>query len=188
MGSAGEVAIGVSVELILAAIALGVLYRFLGRFVSLPHRQDILSFQRGVLLHGERVEKVLSPGTYWIKPKRTLMLCDMRPKPFQVLAQELTTADRMSVRIGLVGEYRVAAPESFLVQSSDSFGALYLDMKQALRTAASELDSETFLSGASPLVMRIRELLVPRSQQLGIELVQLEISESVPIGWLETQE
>jgi hypothetical protein len=183
MESAGEVAIGISVELILVAIALGVLYRFLGRFFSVPHRQAVLSFQRGVLLHGERVEKVLLPGTYWIKPKRTLMLCDMRPKPFQVLAQELLTADGMVVRISLGGEYRVAAPESFLTQSSDAFGALYLDLRQALRTATSELNSAAFLSEGTPLVARINELLVPRSQQLGIELVRLEVSESSPLGW-----
>jgi regulator of protease activity HflC (stomatin/prohibitin superfamily) len=184
MESAGEIAIGVSVELILSAIAFGVLYRLLGRFFNVPHRQGVLSFQRGVLLHGERVEKVLQPGTYWIMPNRTLMLCDMRSKPFQIQAQELLTADGMGVRISLGGEYRVNAPESFLVQSSDAFGALYLDLRQALRTATSELSSDVFMSGNSPLVVRVKKLLVPRSQQLGIELVQLEVSEAVPLGWL----
>ena len=183
MESAGEVAIGVSVELILAAIALGVLYRFLGRFFSVPHGQAVLSFQRGVLLHGERVEKVLQPGTYWIKPKRTLMLCDMRPKPFQVPTQELLTADRIYIRVGLVGEYRVTAPELFLTQSSDAFGVLYLDLRQALRNATNEMEGDAFLSEVTPLVTRVRELLVPRSQQPGIELVRLEVSEVSSPGW-----
>jgi regulator of protease activity HflC (stomatin/prohibitin superfamily) len=107
----------------------------------------------------------------------------MRPTPFQVLAQELLTADRMSVRISLGGEYRVTAPESFLTQSSDAFGALYLDLRQALRTATSELNSHAFVSEGTPLVTRINELLVPRSQQLGIELVRLEVSEAFPLGW-----
>jgi len=184
MESAAEIAIGVFVELFLAAIALGVLYRFFGHLLNLPQRQKVLFFQKGVVLQDGQVTRVLKPGNYWIRPSRTLILCDMRSKPFQITAQELLTADGMGVRISLGGEYRVAAPESFVVESSDAFGALYLDLRQALRTAAIEQNGDALLGENTLLLMRVKELIVPRSKQLGIELVQLDIWEIVPLGWL----
>jgi len=182
--SAAEVAVGIAIELVMAVVAAGVLYTLWGRIFATPKRQTVLPFQRGVVFMHGHVEKILNPGRYWITPKRTMLLCDMRPKPFQIPTAELLTEDGMAVRISLVGEYRVANPASFLVESSDAFSALYLDLRQALRTAVGEFPSSVFLRENPQLVARVKELLVPRSAQLGIELTQLEVCEAVPCGWL----
>ena len=142
-----------------------------------------MPFQRGVVLKNEQLDKLLSPGSHWISPKRTLLLCDMRSKPFQIPAQEMLTADGMGVRMSLGGEYRITNPVFFIVESSDSFGAFYLEMRQALHLAVKELNSETIFGGQTLLSARIKELVVPRGTQLGIEITQLEIWEAVPIGW-----
>jgi regulator of protease activity HflC (stomatin/prohibitin superfamily) len=184
MASSPEVAVGVTVELFLAALAIGLLYRVWGKIFAVPKRQAVLAFQQGVVLKGGQVEKVLTPGTYWITPKRTLVICDMRPKPFQISAQELLTADAMGVRMSLGGEYRITNPALFVAESSDAFGAFYLELRQALHMAVKELDNETIFNGQAPLTARIKELLVPRAAQLGIEMTQLDIWEAVPIGWL----
>jgi regulator of protease activity HflC (stomatin/prohibitin superfamily) len=184
MASPTEIAVGVTVELFLAALAIGLLYRVWGKIFAIPQRQAVLAFQQGVVLKGGQVEKVLNPGTYWITPKRTLVICDMRPKPFQISAQELLTADVMGVRMSLGGEYRITNPALFMAESSDAFGAFYLELRQALHMAVKELNSETIFNGKAPLTARIKELLVPRAAQLGIEMTQLDIWEAVPIGWL----
>ncbi len=164
MSSPAEIAAGVTVELFLAALAIGLLYRVWGKIFAVPRRQSVLAFQQGVVLREGQVEKVLTPGTYWITPKRTLVICDMRPKPFQIPAQEMLTADGMGVRMSLGGEYRISDGALFLAESSDAFAALYL--------------------GQAPLTSRIKELLIPRATQLGVEMTKLEIWEAVPIGWL----
>ncbi len=76
------------------------------------------------MLRNGKVEKVLSPGAYWITPKRTLLLCDVRPTPFQVPAQEMLTVDGLAVRVSLGGEYRVVDPALFVTVNRDAFGAL----------------------------------------------------------------
>jgi regulator of protease activity HflC (stomatin/prohibitin superfamily) len=108
MASPGEIAAGAAVELFLVLIAIAVLYRVWGWFFQVPKRQVVQAFQRGMVLRESKVEKVLEPGAYWMTPKRRLVLCDVRPTPFQVSAQELLTADGMGVRISLAGEYRIS--------------------------------------------------------------------------------
>ena len=75
-------------------------------------------------------------------------------------------------------------PASFVTESSDAFGAFYLELRQVLRVAVGELNSSGFLSGQALLTSRTKELLVPKAVQLGIEMTQLEIYECVPVGWL----
>jgi regulator of protease activity HflC (stomatin/prohibitin superfamily) len=184
MANPGEIAAGAAVELILVTIAFAVLYRVWGWFFAVPKRQLVHAFQCGVVLREGQVEKVLTPGAYWITPKQKLVLCDVRPTPFQVPAQELLTADGMAVRMSLGGEYRIANSAFFVTVSSDAFGAFYLEVRQALRIAAGELSSQNFLSEQALLSDRIKELLVPRAAQLGIEMTRLDFYEAVPVGWL----
>ena len=171
------------VELLLATIAALVIYRLLASVVPVPKRQVVQAFQRGVVLRENKVETTLEPGVYWIAPKRRLILCDIRPTPFQVSAQELLTADGMGVRVSLAGEYRVTNPALFASQSSDSFAAFYLQLKQTIRVAAGEIDSGDFFTGQAQLTARLKELVLPRETQLGIEMTRLELYEAVPIGW-----
>ena len=165
-------------------IALAVIYRGWGWFFPVPKRRVVEAFQRGVVLREGRVEKILTPGVHWITPKRTLVVCDVRPTPFHVSGQELLTADGMGVRVTLAGEYRVANPACFVTASSDAFASFYLELRQALRLTAGEMNSSGFFSAQVQLVATIRELLQPKEAQLGIEMTQPDMFEAVPIGGL----
>jgi hypothetical protein len=112
-----------------------------------------------------------------------LVLCDQRPVPFQVAGQELVAADGMGIRISLAGEYRIANPGCFAIESCDSFATFYLELKQAVRLAAAETNGDGFFRELHQLTARIRELVQPKESQLGIEMTQLAIYEAVPIGW-----
>jgi hypothetical protein len=84
--------------------------------------------------------------------------------------------------MSLGGEYRISNPILFVSESTDAFSAFYLEIRQALRTAVSELDSTEFMHAQTLLATRIKELLVPKASQLGVELVQIEVFEAMPIG------
>jgi regulator of protease activity HflC (stomatin/prohibitin superfamily) len=120
-----------------------------------------------------------------LDPARTVVACDLRRKPFQINSQEVVTENRAVVRLSLSGECQVSDPAAFVRESSDSYSSFLLDIKQALRSAAAETHSKALLSGESLLLMRMRELLVPRAAVSGVELRQLEVIEVVPSGWLE---
>ena len=184
MATAAEIVVGTVVELFFATCAMAVLYRVYGWFFPVPKRQVVSAFQRGVVLVDGRAEKVLGPGAYWISPKRRMLLCDVRPTPFQVPSHELVTSDGMAVRISLGGEYRISSPAQFVTESSDAFGTFYLEVRQTLRAATGELTSNGLLTGQSLLSNRVKELLIPTATQLGIEVARLEVYEAVPVGWL----
>jgi regulator of protease activity HflC (stomatin/prohibitin superfamily) len=178
-----EIAAGIALELLFVVIAVAVLYRVWGWFSPVPKRQFVQAFQSGAILKDGKIEKIVGPGSYWVVPGR-LVLCDMRPVPFQVPDQELLTADNMRIRVGVAGEYRITDPTSFISQSSDSFAKFYLELRQALRMAISETMSENLFPGQGQLTSRIKELLQPHEAQLGIQLTQLNVYEAIPLGWL----
>jgi regulator of protease activity HflC (stomatin/prohibitin superfamily) len=109
----------------------------------------------------------------------------MRPAPFELTGQELLTADSRLVKVSIGGEYRVANPALFVAESSDASSTFDLEVRQALRNAVGELTSSNFLTEHAVLPLRIKELLVPRATQLGIDLMQIQIYEAAPRGWLD---
>ena len=88
----------------------------------------------------------------------------------------------MAVRVSLGGEYKIVDPACFVTESSDAFGTFYLELRQALRTAVSDVSSVEFLSAEAAIIGRIKELVVPRAALLGIGLTQLGAWEAIPIG------
>jgi regulator of protease activity HflC (stomatin/prohibitin superfamily) len=183
MTTVPEIAAGVTVEFLIFAFALGILYRLYGRILPTPQRVIVRAFEKGVILRGAKVERVVGPGAYWISPKSLLALCDMRPKPFQVQGQDLIAADHARLRVSLGGEYRIVDPARFICENSDSYGAFFLELRQSLRVAATELSNDSILGSQSPLTVRVRDLLVPRAAQLGLELTRLDVWEVVLVGW-----
>jgi hypothetical protein len=69
-------------------------------------------------------------------------------------------------------------------ESSDAFTTFYLELRQALRVATGEMSSHGFFGGQAQLTARLKELLLPRETQLGVEMTKLDVYEAVPIGWL----
>ena len=190
MSKVGDFLLACVVEIFFVALALGgfgvavgLLYRLWGVFFPTPGRKTVLAFQQGVVLLGNKVERIVGPGSHWITPKRTLVVCDVRPVPFQVANQQVLAADDMHLRISLGGEYIVTDPAKFVSQNSNSFDALYLELRQALRNAAKELEGHSIMSDQSSFLARVKELTVPRADQLGIELTGVDVWEATPLGW-----
>lgn len=183
MSTATEIIAGTAVEVVISAVALGLLYRVWGKFLPTPHRQRILPFQRGVLLKHDGSSKILDPGDHWVSSKQATLLCDMRAKPYQVAAQDVSMSEGMAMRLSLSGEYRVSNPLLFMTQNSDPFGAFYLEARQALHLAAKEVDGHSVLIDPHLITSRVRELLIPRAAHLGLEIATLDVSEILPIGW-----
>ena len=112
-----------------------------------------------------------------------MILCDMRAKPYQIAAQDVAMSDGMAMRLSISGEYRVSDPALFTIQSSDPFGAFYLEARQALHLAAKEFEGLPVLTDPHLITSRVRELLIPPAAHLGLDITSLNVSEILPIGW-----
>lgn len=182
MSKTTEIIVGTIVELFLLLAALGVLYRLWGGVIG-PKRLVVPAFHRGVWVRGGVVKRVVESGSYWVSPKSSLVLCDMRPTPFQINGQEGLTSDGVSVRVSIGGALRVSNPASFVTESTNSFDSLYMEIRQALRVAMGEMSTDNIVAAQTLLPTRLKELLAPRSSQLGVEVTHLDVHEAVPSGW-----
>ena len=186
MATVLEFLAGTAVEAVIFGVAGGVLYRVWRGAAFLPQRKTLLPFNKGVVLEGERVVKVLDPGSHWIKPGQTIVSVDVRPRPFQMPPRELLTSDRQGLRIRLHGEYKVNNPELFVRESSDGHAALYLSLDREIALAVAESERMEILEIRVSPADRVRERIEPRAAQLGIIITHLEVSELLPIAWMQT--
>lgn len=175
---------GVALEAVVFGIAAGVLYKFWKQMSFLPQRKLLLPFNRGVLLDGERVVKVVEPGRYWVKPRQTLVAVDIRSRPFQMEARELLTADGQGIRVRFNGSYKVIDPALFLSESNDGKAALYLSLEREIGHAIGELNRDDLVYGNVSPVDRVKERIEPRAAQLGMTVTHLEVSDLLPISWV----
>lgn len=163
-------------------VGVGLLDRVWGQALPFPHKFIVPAFHSGVVLHKGKAERLVGPGRYWLSPGRSMVFCDMRPNPFQIASQNMIASDGMGVQVSLGGEQKIADPMAFVSENTNPFSAFYIEMRQALCNAVSELDSHVVLTQQSEITSRMKELLVPRAAQLGIELVNLEVFEAMPLG------
>ena len=150
-----------------------------------PKRIVILQYQRGVLFNKGVVERVLDPGPYWITISKSITLIDIRLQTLNVAGQEILTADGLSLKISLAGEYQIDNPERFLLSSVSATSALYTYAQQTLRDAVAELSFDTILATRSAINIRMRDLLAPQAGALGLRLLKIEVRDLILPGELK---
>ena len=107
--------------------------------------------------------------------EESLVAVDIRPKPVQIPSHDLLTLDNQAVRVALAGEFRVADPARYVCENSNSGGAFFLALEQALPLAVAEYSLDALLRNPSVLAKRIQERVEPRAAQLGLKLTTLEV-------------
>lgn len=150
-----------------------------------PRRVVLYEYQRAALYVGGKLQRVLEPGVYWITARRHIQPVDVRIQALNVASQEILTADGLSLKITLVGEYRIADPTRYLLTGFAPAVLLYQDAQQALREVAAGLTFETLLETRAALNNRMLELLQPVIGRLGIEVMRIEIRDIILPGELK---
>ena len=88
------------------------------------------------------------------------------------------TCSRSTIKpcgVALAGEFRVADPARYVCENSNSGGAFFLALEQALPLAVAEYSLDALLRNPSVLAKRIQERVEPRAAQLGLKLTTLEV-------------
>ena len=166
-------------------LATALIYRFFGKYLPVPRRLRVPPFKVGVFLFLNKPERVVGPGTYWITPKRDILICDTRPTSYKTQPEDFLTADNFGLRISLAGQYRIADPVAFLTTSSNATGAFFLELTQVLRAATRELSGHNLAFARGTLPLRMQQLIAPKSTKFGITLDEVEVEQFIPLGWLK---
>lgn len=171
-------------------LALMLAYRFFGKYLPLPRQLRVPPFKAGVFLlqdkkNQNKPERVVGPGTYWVTPKRDILICDTRSTSYKTQPEDFLTADNFGLRLSLTGQYRITDPVAFLTTSSNATGAFFLELTQGLRAATYELSGHNLSFARGTLPTRLQQLIVPQSARFGITLESVEVEQFVPLGWLK---
>jgi hypothetical protein len=174
---------GAAVEVVIIGVAGGILYRVWRGASFLPQRRTLVSFNRGVILEGERVVRVIDSGSCWITSKQSLVPVDIRARPFQTERRGLATGDKRTIVTYLHGEYKVIDPAIFILASTDGHAAFRMAMEREVGRAAAELTRDEILESTSVLAERVKERIEPRVAELGIGITHLEVADLLPAAW-----
>jgi regulator of protease activity HflC (stomatin/prohibitin superfamily) len=139
----------------------------------------------GVLFLDGRYADTLEPGPYafWRGVADTrLVEVDLREANLDVGGQEIMTADKVTLRLNAVVNYRVVDPRRAVCAADDARQALYREAQLALRAVVGARDLDALLADKDVVARETSELLRPRAGELGLEVVSAGVRDVILPG------
>lgn len=139
-------------------------------------RVTVFEHQRGVRYDHGRFTGVLPAGRYrfW-RPRTAISTVDMRPRVSTVPGQEVLSAEGVTLRLSLAASWSVADPAKALHQSQDYQTALYVALQLALRQVVGTVPIDDVVERRADLGPRVRELVAPTAEGLGLTLEAVDV-------------
>jgi regulator of protease activity HflC (stomatin/prohibitin superfamily) len=139
----------------------------------------------GVLFVDGKYVATLQPGRYafWKNlATHQLVQQDMREAMLDVGGQDIMTADKVTLRLNAVATYRVADAREAVSVVGDVRQALYREVQLALRAVIGGRDLDTFLTDKDSVARELEDIVRPRTQAMGLELIGVGIRDVILPG------
>lgn len=131
----------------------------------------IYDYQVGLLYRKGRFQRRLLPGQYrFLKAQSHVVILDTRRRELQVPGQEILTQEGAAVKVSLVAEFQVIAPEVAHHQVQSYELSLHTALQLALRTAVAGLTVEGLMAERAQIGEHVLALCQPQLTALGIQL------------------
>jgi regulator of protease activity HflC (stomatin/prohibitin superfamily) len=143
-----------------------------------PHHQGVL------LIDGKYIE-TLPPGRYafWTNVAQVKFVQeDMREAVIDIAGQDIMTADKVTLRVNAVVNYRVVDARLAVMIAEDAQQALYREAQLALRAVIGTRELDAFLTDKDAVATELAEAVRGRAQTLGIELKSVGIRDVILPG------
>lgn len=143
-----------------------------------PHHQGVL------MIDGKYVE-TLPPGRYvfWKSVAQvTFVQEDMREAMLDIAGQDIMTADKVTLRVNAVVNYRVVDARLAVTVADNAQQALYRESQLALRAVIGARELDAFLTDKDAVAAELADAVRSRAQALGIELISVGIRDVVLPG------
>jgi hypothetical protein len=139
----------------------------------------------GVLFLDGRFAGTLDPGpwAFWKGAADVRVVdVDLREATLDVPGQEIMSADKVTLRMNAVATYRVVDPRKAICTADDYKQALYREVQLALRAVVGGRELDALLAGKDLVATEALELLAPRAQALGLEVVAVGVRDLILPG------
>jgi regulator of protease activity HflC (stomatin/prohibitin superfamily) len=143
-----------------------------------PHHVGVL------FIDGQYVE-TLPPGRYafWKNMAQVKFVQeDLREAMVDIAGQDIMTADKVTLRMNAVVNYRVIDARQAVVTVDDTRQALYREAQLALRAVVGGRELDTFLVEKEGVARELEELIRPRVRQFGLEIVSVGVRDIILPG------
>lgn len=149
---------------------------------------DICSVQRdhvGVLFIDGRYVETLSPGEYafWRGPADAKVIeVSQRETMVDVGGQEIMTADKVTLRLNAVVNYKIVDARKAVSQTDDVRQALYRETQLVLRSVIGVRELDVFLTDKDGVAKDIEDNVRRRAGELGLEIASVGIRDVILPG------
>ena len=149
---------------------------------------DICSIDRdkaGVLFIDGEYKKTLPPGQYafWRNAgDARIVEVDMRETTSDISGQDIMTADKVTLRLNAMANYRVSEAHRAVSASDDYRQALYREAQLVLRAVIGARELDDFLKDKEAVASEAEELIRRRAAELGLTVVSVGIRDVILPG------
>jgi regulator of protease activity HflC (stomatin/prohibitin superfamily) len=143
-----------------------------------PHHAGVL------MIDGKYVE-TLPPGRYafWKNAAQvTFVQEDMRETTLDIAGQDIMTADKVTLRVNAVVNYRVVDAKLAVLVAENAKQALYREAQLALRAVIGARELDAFLNDKDAVAAELADAVRGRAQTLGLELMSVGIRDVILPG------
>ena len=131
----------------------------------------------------------LAPGRYafWKGEGRVIVhKVDRREQVLDVSGQDIMTADKVTLRLNAVLTYVVKDARQALATVSDFAQAIYREAQLALRAVVGAKALDELLDAKDAVARELGDIVAPRLEAVGLELVHLGIRDVILPGEMKT--
>ncbi len=139
----------------------------------------------GLYFKDGRYIETLDPGQhlFWKNAaKVTVRHVDMRESILDISGQEIMTADKVSLRMNAMVNYRVTDAVKAATVSDDYKQALYREAQLALRAVVGTYETDALLTEKEKVATDLKEAMKDRASELGGEIIGLGIRDVILPG------
>lgn len=138
----------------------------------LPWSTELVDEHEHALLYRDgRLVGVLAPGVHRLWGRRVrVQRLDRRRRLLEVPAQELATADGVTIKATAQVTWSIVDPLAAVVRDADHGATLYAAAQQAVRAAISVRTLDRLASERPAIAAELREVMVAETETIGIEV------------------
>lgn len=158
-------------------------------FASIPPtlytKVEVAEYQKALLYFDRKLEKVLDAGTYyfWKTPVRvTAEAVDTRLTQMNIQGQELLTADKVTLRVSVVLNYRITDPVRVRSEVDDFTEQLHVAAQLALREYVGRYKLDELLENKEQMSRFVFERMKAREGELFVEITDAGVKDIILPG------
>ncbi|MBQ8907434.1 MAG: slipin family protein [Clostridia bacterium] len=158
-------------------------------FSKLPQalytRLEVAEYQKARLFFNRKLVKLLDAGTYyfWKTPvKVDFDVIDTRLTQMDVTGQEILTADKVTLRINFVCNYRITDYVKILTEIDDFEEQLHVTVQLALRQFVGRYKLDEILENKEELSAFVLERLKAKEKALFVEIAEAGVKDIILPG------